>query len=118
MPDISTGRPTPHPAPPAAIAWLHDEAGLRPPAIARLLGLTPAAWTPTPEDVPLQLAVAAVDARARAAVPDARARRIWWGDARREVGWVSPAELLRRGKVGEVLLLFSTPGDETGPAHP
>ncbi len=105
------------PPPPASLVWLRDEAGLRPPAIARLVGVAPDAdarwcadsWAPTADEVPLLSAVAVVRSRACARMPDAPARRRWWAEGQRELGWTSPAELLRRGKLGEVLVLLSTP---------
>lgn len=105
---------------PGELAWLRDEAGLRPPAIARLLGVAPdayarwctGAWAPTPADVPMLPAVTALYARARATMPEQRTRTRWWVEGQREVGWLSPAELLRRGKVGEVLLLIGAADGE------
>lgn len=100
---------------PPALAWLRDEAGLRAPAIARLVGLTPdayvrwcaGAWVPSPHDAPLLPAIAAVHQRACTAVPDLRTRCGWWVVGQREYGWLSPAELLRRGKIGELLILLA-----------
>lgn len=100
---------------PVELAWLRDEAGLRPPTIARLVGLTPDAyarwctgvWAPSQADVPLLPAIASAHARACAAMPDPQARSRWWLGGQRELGWLSPAELLRRGKLGEVLLLLA-----------
>ena len=55
----------------------------------------------------LVTALAGLHERVVARYPDERARRWWWADARREAGWLSPGELLRRGKLGEVLLLLA-----------
>lgn len=108
---------------PPPLAWLWEEAGLRPPAVARLLGVAPdvlarwgagagapGSWAPAPTEVPLLAALAAVQARVAAALPDASERVRWWAGGRRTLGWLSPAELLRRGKLGEVLLLVADPG--------
>lgn len=103
---------------PSDVRWLYDEAGLRPPAIIRVLGVTPTAfacwcagaWAPTPTEVPLLAAVATVQAHVNRALPDQRARCRWWAQGQRVLGWLSPAELLRRGKIGEVLLLVAALG--------
>ena len=98
---------------------MRDEAMLRPCAIARVAGLTPqrlaswvwGTWTPGEGDVPLLAVLTRLRARVAADYPDAQARRRWWCQARRELGWLSPAELLRRGRVGEVFLLLDTEND-------
>lgn len=98
---------------PAPLAWMSDEAQLRPVAIARVAGLTAdafdrwtrGAWTPMAADVPLLPALLEMHIRLVARYPNAQARRAWWCEARRAFGWLSPAELLRRGRIGEVLLL-------------
>ena len=100
---------------PRALAWMRDEASLRPVAIARVVGVTPESlawwawgtWIPEDREVPLLAALTRLHATACAHRADLRERRTWWGTSRRELGWISPAELLRRGRIGEVLLVLS-----------
>lgn len=98
--------------PPPCI-WMRAEAQLRPVAIARVAGITSstlAGWArgdlhPAAADVPLLPALLALHARLVRGYPDPADRRRWWCTAWRTLGWISPAELLRRGRIGEVLLL-------------
>ena len=111
------------PVVPPVLGWMQHEAQLRAPAIARLAGLSREAlaawargdWQPVAADVPLLPALLELHVRLLVRHPNRAARRRWWCDARRELGWLSPAELLRRGKIGEVLLLSPEGAEDTTP---
>lgn len=99
---------------PGVLAWLRDDAGLRPPAIARVVGVTPIAfaqwtagvWAPSDVDVPLLGVLAHLHAQVSRRLPDARSRRRWWTEGEPALGWRSPAEVLRRGRMGELFVLL------------